>query len=191
MEAQLRQSAANPAGLAIARGIAGMGGWHLSGNLLWVFGNFVLPPTGRSPCLRSCRPTNAQSGPARGGRAGDPCAVGVMGKLHTVRSVLRVVSTIEFRLALAVTAQRCCLDRSSSFEENPLEADCSDQSGAGIARGRGSALRAQPSRITAPRPTSRPRAIIAHRGQDVEGQFFLKPGRPTLATNRSVHSDAV
>jgi hypothetical protein len=67
-------------GLAIARGIAGMGGWHLSGNLLWVFGNFVLPPTGRSPCLRSCRPTNAQSGPARGGRAGDPCAVGVMGE---------------------------------------------------------------------------------------------------------------
>jgi hypothetical protein len=57
-------------GLAIARGIAGMGGWHLSGNLLWVSGNLVLPANWPFTLL-AIMPTNKRSrrsGPRRPGR---------------------------------------------------------------------------------------------------------------------------
>lgn len=91
--------------LAIAGGITGMGAWYLSGNLLSALGSLVLlanwPFT-----LVAIMPTNKQLKVVRPEEAGPTTRALLVswGKLHTVRSVLGVVSTIVFGLALTMTA---------------------------------------------------------------------------------------
>jgi hypothetical protein len=92
-------------GLAIAGGIVGMGACFLSGNLLWVFGSLVLLANWPFTLL-AIMPTNKRLKEIRAEEAGPTTRALLVswGKLHTVRSVLGLVSTIIFGLALAVTA---------------------------------------------------------------------------------------
>ena len=92
-------------GLAIGGGIAGMGSWYLSGNLLWMFGSLVLlanwPFT-----LIAIMPTNKRLQSIRPDRAGRESRTLLLswGKLHNIRSVLGAVSTAMFAWALSTIA---------------------------------------------------------------------------------------
>lgn len=92
-------------GLAIAGGITGVGAWYLSSNLLWVVGSLVLLANWPFTLL-AIMPTNKRLKVIRPEEA-DAATRALLiswGKLHTVRSVLGVVATVIFGLALAVTA---------------------------------------------------------------------------------------
>lgn len=91
-------------GLAVAGGIAGIGAWHLSGNLFWVFGSLMLLANWPFTLL-AIMPTNRQLkaiGPEQVGPATRALLVS-WGKLHNIRSVLGAVSTMLFGLALATS----------------------------------------------------------------------------------------
>lgn len=91
-------------GLAIAGGISGMSAWYLSGNPLCIFGSLVLlanwPYT-----LLAIMPTNKRLKMIRPEEAGATTRALLVawGKLHTVRSMLGIASTVIFGWALAVT----------------------------------------------------------------------------------------
>lgn len=88
-------------GLAIAGGVAGIGVWYLSGNLLWAVGGLLLlanwPVT-----LLAIMPTNRQLKVVRPGEAGPVTRALLLswGKLHNVRSVLGAVSTVIYGWAI-------------------------------------------------------------------------------------------
>jgi len=88
-------------GLAIAGGIAGIGTWYLAGGPGWLWGSLALlanwpftllaiMPTNRR--LKALRPT--QAGPA------SRALLVSWGRLHDVRSVLGLVATTLFAVAL-------------------------------------------------------------------------------------------
>ena len=91
-------------GLAIAGGLSGMGAWYLSGTLLWVFGSLVLLANWPFTLL-AIMPTNKRLKMIELEKAG-PASRSLLvswGKLHCVRSVLGVASTVLFAAAFAVT----------------------------------------------------------------------------------------
>jgi len=92
-------------GLAIAGGVTGMDACYLSGNLFWAFGSLVLLANWPFTLL-AIMPTNKRLKVIRPEEAGPASRVLLVswGKLHTVRSVLGVVSTVTFGLALGITA---------------------------------------------------------------------------------------
>lgn len=92
-------------GLAIVGGLSGMGAWYLSGTVLSVLGSLIL--LGNWPfTLLAIMPTNKQLKMIRPEKAGSSTRALLVswGKLHAVRSVLGVVSTVLFAAALAVAA---------------------------------------------------------------------------------------
>lgn len=92
-------------GLAIAGGLSGMGAWYLSGHLLWVLGSLVLLANWPFTLL-AIMPTNKRLKIIGLEEAGPASRSLLMswGKLHSVRSVLGVASTVTFAAALTVTS---------------------------------------------------------------------------------------
>lgn len=92
-------------GLAVAGGVAGIGAWYLSGNLLWGVGSLTLlanwPFT-----LFAIMPINRQLKAIRTDQDGPKSRALLLswGKMHNVRSALGAASMMVFASALATSA---------------------------------------------------------------------------------------
>jgi hypothetical protein len=92
-------------GLAIAGGVAGIGTWYLSGNLLWGLGSLILLANWPFTLL-AIMPNNRQLKAIHPDEAGPTSRALLVswGKLHSVRSLLGAASTVIFGVALATLA---------------------------------------------------------------------------------------
>jgi hypothetical protein len=92
-------------GLAVAGGVAGIGAWYLSGNLLWGLGSLMLLANWPFTLL-AIMPTNRRLKAIRPDEVGPTTRALLVswGKLHNVRSVLGAASMVIFGLALASIA---------------------------------------------------------------------------------------
>ena len=91
--------------LAIVGGLCGLAVWRLSGDWLWVAGSAAL--LGNWPfTLLAIMPTNKQLKATQPDRAGPETRTLLLswGKLHNVRTVLGLASTLMFAWALAMPA---------------------------------------------------------------------------------------
>jgi hypothetical protein len=93
-------------GLAIIGGLAGMGAWYVTGNLLWIAGSVALlanwPFT-----LIGIMPTNQRlkAIPIEAAGEDSDALLRRWGKLHAVRSMLGALSALLFAFAIAVPHQ--------------------------------------------------------------------------------------
>lgn len=92
-------------GLAIVGGVCGLAAWYLSNEWLWMAGSLAL--LGNWPfTLLAVMPTNNRLKAIRPDQAGQESRELLLawGKLHSVRSVLGLASTLLFAWSLATTA---------------------------------------------------------------------------------------